>query len=386
MPAPAAAAVVAAFKWRLIVKLVSVLMVVIVFAIAALFALALAVVGMATASAEKEREQEATAVTDGAGRWGGHSNGRIPPDQLCPVPWDNSKKLRCDAAESLAQLNESYYEEFGVDIPVGFSYRVYEAQEHIFDERFDAQPDSGVTGPFNDVQTWNGVRYVRMRGASAAVPGTSNHGWGLAVDLSGRAGTFDTAENDWLMDNMPQQSWIHPEWARKGSSRAEAWHFEFAGFDTEFAAGGEEGSNEGGVIVEVAQSALGTPYVFGGGDQFGTTGGGYDCSGLVQWAVFQATSQRVTLPRTAKTQGNAGQLVTEGLGRDVDMSQLQPGDGIAMKISDRVGGGARDYDHIGIYVGDGTMIHAPKPGKSVEIVSLDINYYQDTFWSVRRYV
>lgn len=59
-------------------------------------------------------------------------------------------------------------------------YRTYDAQVALFKARYQTTPTS--TG---EVKTWNGVRYWRKPGvASAAVPGTSNHGWGLAIDAA----------------------------------------------------------------------------------------------------------------------------------------------------------------------------------------------------------
>ncbi|QZL06845.1 transglycosylase SLT domain-containing protein [Streptomyces sp. BHT-5-2] len=55
-------------------------------------------------------------------------------------------------------------------------------------------------------------------------------------------------------------------------------------------------------IVKAALTQLGVPYVWGGGTINGTTGGGFDCSGLTSYAVYQGTSHRVVLPRTSQEQ------------------------------------------------------------------------------------
>ncbi|WP_420176525.1 C40 family peptidase [Luteococcus sp. OSA5] len=97
--------------------------------------------------------------------------------------------------------------------------------------------------------------------------------------------------------------------------------------------------------VNFAYGALGTPYVYGG-----TTAAGYDCSGLTQ-AAWQAAG--VSIPRTSYAQWGGLQKVST--------SNLQPGDIVVFY------GGS----HVGIYVGGGDIIHASRPGKPVEKVSMN---------------
>ena len=99
-------------------------------------------------------------------------------------------------------------------------------------------------------------------------------------------------------------------------------------------------------LVESAKKYLGTPYVWGGES---LAEGGLDCSGLVlrSLADLGITSG---VPRVARDQATLGQEV-------LSLDQALPGDLIVLN------GGK----HIGIYVGDGQMIDAPKPGKSVTI-------------------
>jgi LAS superfamily LD-carboxypeptidase LdcB len=65
--------------------------------------------------------------------------------------------------------------------------------------------------------------------ALAAVPGTSNHGWGLALDLCGGAESFGTAQWAWMAANASSFGWVHPPWAAPGRGREEPWHWEYAG-------------------------------------------------------------------------------------------------------------------------------------------------------------
>ncbi|GAA5702381.1 hypothetical protein Save01_03198 [Streptomyces avermitilis] len=95
-----------------------------------------------------------------------------------------------------------------------------------------------------------------------------------------------------------------------------------------------------GAAVAAARSALGRPYVWGANGP-----GGFDCSGLMQWAYAQAG---VGLPRTSQEQRYAG--------RQVPLSQAQPGDLVVYRS---------DAGHVGMYVGNGQVIHAPYPGAPV---------------------
>ncbi|CAL9434094.1 hypothetical protein SUDANB176_02113 [Streptomyces sp. enrichment culture] len=92
--------------------------------------------------------------------------------------------------------------------------------------------------------------------------------------------------------------------------------------------------------VAAARSALGRPYVWGANGP-----GGFDCSGLTQWAYAQAG---VSLPRTSQAQRYAG--------RRVPLSEARPGDLVLYRS---------DASHVGMYVGNGQVIHAPYPGAPV---------------------
>ncbi|MFE4535040.1 C40 family peptidase [Streptomyces scopuliridis] len=98
--------------------------------------------------------------------------------------------------------------------------------------------------------------------------------------------------------------------------------------------------------VAYAYGALGKPYVWGA-----TGPGAFDCSGLSQAAWRSAG---VALPRTTYTQINTGQRVSRG--------DLAPGDLVFFFSG---------ISHVGIYVGDGQMIHAPRPGSAVRLAPID---------------
>ena len=90
-------------------------------------------------------------------------------------------------------------------------------------------------------------------------------------------------------------------------------------------------------IVAEARRALGLPYVWGGGGARGPSGGGFDCSGLTQFAVAQATGGQVILPRTTY-----GQIYC---GRAVDLAHARPGDLVFSNFS------YRGPEHVQIFAG-----------------------------------
>jgi cell wall-associated NlpC family hydrolase len=97
-------------------------------------------------------------------------------------------------------------------------------------------------------------------------------------------------------------------------------------------------------LLATARQYLGVPYLWGGTDP----GKGLDCSGLVQHAAKQLG---ITLPRTAAAQAKVGVEVRGGL------AHAKPGDLVVLE----------NGHHIGIYVGNGQMLHAPKTGDVVKI-------------------
>ncbi|MGY1833798.1 D-alanyl-D-alanine carboxypeptidase family protein [Blastococcus sp. SYSU DS0510] len=131
-------------------------------------------------------------------QWGGWSNGRIPAEALCRLGVARHA-LRCDAAAAYAQLDAAYEAEFGTPLQITDSYRSFSAQV----AAFHAKP------------------------ALAAVPGTSNHGWALAIDLGGGVNVARTPEWNWMTANAARFGFVQPDWARPGSEKPEPWHWEF---------------------------------------------------------------------------------------------------------------------------------------------------------------
>ncbi len=115
----------------------------------------------------------------------------------------------------------------------------------------------------------------------------------------------------------------------------------------------ELATETGEAVVRTAERALGLPYVWGGGGTTGPSGGGFDCSGLTQWAVAQATAGQVVLPRTTYDQ--------IGVGRVVDPRDARPGDLVFSNFS---APGAPE--HVQIYAGRGAVIEAQQTGVPVK--------------------
>ncbi|MFE0103773.1 NlpC/P60 family protein [Streptomyces sp. NPDC059009] len=99
-------------------------------------------------------------------------------------------------------------------------------------------------------------------------------------------------------------------------------------------------SSRAAAAIAAARQAVGRPYVWGANGP-----SGFDCSGLTQWSYAQAG---VGLPRTSQEQRYAG--------RQVSLSEAEPGDLVAYRD---------DASHIGMYVGNGQVVHAPYPGAPV---------------------
>ncbi|MCF2528104.1 bifunctional lytic transglycosylase/C40 family peptidase [Yinghuangia soli] len=150
------------------------------------------------------------------------------------------------------------------------------------------------------------------------------------------------------------------------------------------------GTPFGMAVVEFAMRQRGWPYSWGGGNTRGPSEGfgpngnniiGFDCSGLVIYAVYQASGGKISLPHLSQIQTTMGTgIVPATRGSQVDQRLMAPGDIIGIDPN-RSG----DYSHIGIYIGNGQMVHAPKPGDIVKVSDLSESFYANANWQVRRF-
>ena len=118
----------------------------------------------------------------------------------------------------------------------------------------------------------------------------------------------------------------------------------------------EGGSSAGAIAVQAALTRIGDPYSWGAAGP-----GAFDCSGLVMWAFQQAG---ISLPHSSYAQAAGGQPVS----RDA----MQPGDVITYYS---------DASHVGIYIGDGMMVHASTFGVPVRVAPVN----NAPIYNVRRY-
>lgn len=231
------------------------------------------------------------AVKGEAFSWGGFSNGRIPDSSLVDV--GDGKKLAPIAGPSFQEMQDAAAKD-GVSLLMTSAYLSYDEQASVGES-----------------------------------PGESNHGWGMAVELSVPGGTTDPAYQ-WLRTNAHRFGWANSTAVTHTSSGADA------------------------IIAEAQQWVTEqVPYVFGG-----TTKKGADCSGFVQ-AVFGAHG--VQLGRTTQDQYKQG--VNVPLGTGDPLANALPGDVIFFGMNNE----GLDHQHEGIYIGGGQMINEPNSGSHARI-------------------
>ena len=139
---------------------------------------------------------------------GDGSNGKLPPSALTAISWAKDPHgtpyyLRTAAAAALERLDQAFRSAFGHHLDLDLTYRDYDTQ-------------------------------VAMRaalGTVAAVPGTSTHGTGLALDVPELPCQYgwETPQRNWLVTHGPSYGWTSPAWAHQDGSNPEYWHFDYVG-------------------------------------------------------------------------------------------------------------------------------------------------------------
>lgn len=139
----------------------------------------------------------------------GHADGSIIPN--------SPATLRKDAAASWNRARKDVKKRTGYTLGLRGWNRTLAEQQRFFFQRYIPQTFGG-----KDARWYRGRRYVRVRGAAAAIPGTSNHGWGLAVDVDnyGGVGQFNNPRRLKTFAILAQHGWSDTE----GRSIREPWH------------------------------------------------------------------------------------------------------------------------------------------------------------------
>ncbi|WP_432790076.1 M15 family metallopeptidase [Brevibacterium sp. K11IcPPYGO002] len=122
-------------------------------------------------------------------------NGELPDEWLCDLGKEDHR-LRADAAVSFAKMNAAYKKDTGKELEITDSYRDMAGQ----------------------------VSVAGRKPGLAAKPGTSLHGWGIALDLGGGVASKSGAWS-WLVEHGDEYGWENPDWAK--SSMYEPWHWEY---------------------------------------------------------------------------------------------------------------------------------------------------------------
>ena len=151
----------------------------------------------------------------------GYENGRLPPEAMTVVSSSGAHECRVARVGSADQAWMALVvaaELDGIDIEGGWCYRTYDSQVAAWNRRRCYIPGNCDGDPY----------------PPTAQPGTSLHGWDLAIDVWGASDVIlgcSAPELLWLQLNAPRFGWINPEWARCGQPGSEPWHWEYVGIE-----------------------------------------------------------------------------------------------------------------------------------------------------------
>lgn len=139
---------------------------------------------------------------------GDGSNGNLPASEMTALSWTTDSHgtrfyLLTPAAQALERLNVAFRAAFGHDLDIDLAYRNYATQ----------------------------VAMRKALGTVAAVPGTSPHGLGKAIDVPELPCEYgwSSAQRAWLLTHGREYGWVQPAWALQNGSGPEYWHYEYVG-------------------------------------------------------------------------------------------------------------------------------------------------------------
>lgn len=261
------------------------------------------------------------------------------------------------------------------------------AESNLKADLTEAQSDRDSAGLFQQRRPWGPLRFTAegsskqfYTGGAGGQPGLMDiTGWEqMSVGRAGQAvqrSAFPTGSNYTAKESLAREI--------VASINSENSFSQVSSLSTACSLNNEQltssnftllaGKTQGEAAVNAAAKWLGTPYSWGGGTYAGPSRGiahgantvGFDCSGLILHAWYQGSGGSIKLPHSSAT--------ISAITTPVPKSQIQAGDILSFAQGGRV------Y-HDGLYDGRGNMIHAPRTGKTVEIVPDVLN---DPYWSSR---
>lgn len=136
--------------------------------------------------------------------WGGYRNGRIPLTALALIPDTSGQYIKSSLLAPLQALRAAFKSHFGKQLDITEAYRDLRRQENLDYAWVHKYPGANL----------------------AAIPGTSIHGWAMAVDFGSGVNVFGSPEKVWMDANAPKYGLLP---TGNGFSPREAWHFEGIG-------------------------------------------------------------------------------------------------------------------------------------------------------------
>ncbi|CEI73404.1 MULTISPECIES: SH3 domain-containing protein [Romboutsia] len=234
---------------------------------------------------------------------------------------------------------------------------------------------------------WGSGSYISLSDSSAGSGNNANNGGEISTPVTGKKGTITTAALN--IRSGPSTSYGVITKAYQGDrvdilESSNGWYkvklsngkvgwgsSSYISLSNSNTGSGSNSSSDNGQtsqskvqkVLSTAMAQLGKPYVWGAEGP-----NSFDCSGLTYYVYKQVG---ITLPRVSTAQYSVG--------RSVSWNNLQPGD---LMFSSTDGSGR--ITHVGIYIGNGQMIHAPKPGDVVQKTSINNSYWKNAHVGAKR--
>ncbi|MGL5715051.1 MAG: XkdQ/YqbQ family protein [Paraclostridium sp.] len=192
-------------------------------------------------------------------------------------------------------------------------------------------------------------------GSKIKVQGTGTHLDGQIFTVTDRGGAIKIRGDEYQFDLLMKDHKTAYGWGKKKG--------EAIILDNNSSSSSSSSNPKANKIIEFAKTKLGTKYVWGA-----TGPNTFDCSGLAGWCHKQAG---INIPRTSLEQSRSG--------KSIKKNDLLPGDLVFFKTT------SAPVGHVGIYVGDGKMIHTSTASKPCRYDNVFTGYYGQRYVNARRY-